>query len=252
VTGLAYRIDGPDQAPVLLVGPSLGTTLAMWDPQVERLARTYRVVRFDLPGHGASPGVAGPLSIGDLGRLVLGVADAVGAARLRYLGLSLGGMAGMWLAATHPDRVARLALVCTSAYLPPAQGWLTRAATVRAHGMAAVLDAVSARWFTPAFADTATVAATRAMMAGADPQGYAACCAAIAAMDLRPLLPRITAPTLVLAGAQDPATPPAHGAEIARAVPGARLVVLDNAAHLASIEQPAAVTALLADFLEER
>jgi 3-oxoadipate enol-lactonase len=157
-------------------------------------------------------------------------------------------MTAIWLAAHHPDRIARLALLCTTAYLPPAQGWLDRAATVRAHGMAAIADAAVDRWITPQLAarDPDLVRQLRAMLVSVDAEGYAQCCEAIAAMDLRDDLRRITAPTLVLAGEQDPSTPPPHARQITgRIAADARLKILSPAAHLATVEQPEAVARLL-------
>ena len=182
---------------------------------------------------------------------MLDLADRLELQRFSYAGLSLGGMVGMWLAIHAPERVDRLALLCTSAHLPPAQLWRERAATVRAAGTcAAISEAVVSRWFTPAFTQRRpdVVASFTATLDGVDPEGYAVCCEAIAAMDQRDGLSRITAPTLVIAGAQDLATPPSgHADVIARAVPGSLLVTLDPAAHLAAVEQPGAVTALLLD-----
>jgi 3-oxoadipate enol-lactonase len=156
-------------------------------------------------------------------------------------------MVGMWLAAHHPDRVERLTLICTSAYLPPAEGWLQRAEAVRERGTASIVDGVVARWFTPAFPTRHpdVVASLVDGFRAIPDEGYAGCCEAIAAMDLRPVLHRISAPTLVIAGAEDPAAPPTHGQAIAAGIPGARFEVLPNASHLASVEQSEAVTALL-------
>ncbi|WP_422768830.1 3-oxoadipate enol-lactonase [Plantactinospora sp. WMMC1484] len=252
---LAHEVTGPAGAPVLLLGSSLGTTRAMWRPQVAELSRRMRVVAFDHRGHGHSPAPSGPYDIADLGADVTDLLDHLELDRVHYAGLSLGGMVGMWLAAHRPERIDRLALLGTAAYLPPAGGWLNRAAQVRAHGTASLTDALLGRWFTPGFVDRhpEVVAPLVADLAAVGAEGYAACCEAIAAMDLRPLLPGITAPTLVVVGAEDPATPPRHARLIAAAVPGARLAVLDRAAHLASVEQPGQVSVLLAEhLLEER
>lgn len=239
---LSYVVDGRPEAPTLLLGPSLGSTAAMWSPQLPALSQHLRVVRFDHRGHGGSPVPPGPYTVDDLGHDVLALMDHLGLDRAHYAGLSLGGMVGMWLAAHAPERVDRLALLCTAAHLPPAQGWLDRAAAVRAGGMAAVADAVVARWFTAGFTDVATY---RQMLLATPVAGYAACCEAIAAMDLRPVLGAIRAPTLVIAGAQDPATPPELGRQIAAAVPGARFVEVADVAHLANVERADAVTRLL-------
>jgi len=249
---LHAEIAGPDDAPPLLMGGSLGTTLAMWDPQVAELSVRHRLVRFDHRGHGGSPVPDGPYTIAQLGQDVLALMDRLGLARAAYCGLSIGGMVGQWLAINAPERIDRLVLICTSAYLPPAEGWHERAAAVRAAGTPEVVaDAVLARWFTPGYAEghPEVVARYRAMIASSPADGYAGCCEAIAAMDLRDGLPGITAATLVIAGRQDPSIPPEHGARIADAVPGARLEVLDPGAHLASVERADAVTPLIADHL---
>src|SRR5262245_28059158 len=230
---LNYRLTGPDDAPVLLLVGSLGTTMGMWDPQLPRFEARFRVLRADTRGHGGSPVPPGPYSIDDIGGDLLALLDSLGIAAVSYCGLSLGGMAGMWLAAHAPARINRLALCCTSAWLPPAEGWTSRAAQVRAHGTESIREQVTARWFTPGFRAANPVAVTRAsdMLTATPDEGYAGCCEAIAAMDLWPVLSKISAPTLVIAGSEDPATPPAHGEAIAAAIAGARFTLV-GAAHL--------------------
>ncbi|MGH2872334.1 MAG: 3-oxoadipate enol-lactonase [Solirubrobacteraceae bacterium] len=249
---LDCEVHGPADAPALLLGGSLGTTRAIWDPQVTALADRHRLVAFDHRGHGGSPVPNGPYAIADLGRDVLALMDRLALPRASYCGLSIGGMVGQWLASNAPDRIERLVLICTSARLPPAHAWHERAATVRAAGSpAGVAEAVVGRWFTPAWArrNPELVERHRRMICATPAGGYAACCEAIATMDLRPALKLIAAPTLVIAGRQDPSIPPEHGAAIAAEIPGARLEMLDPAAHLASVEQAAAVTALIAGHL---
>ncbi|HEY1915136.1 MAG TPA: 3-oxoadipate enol-lactonase [Streptosporangiaceae bacterium] len=249
---LTASLAGDASLPALVLGPSIGTSSGVWEPQVPALAQHFRLLRFEYPGHGGSgPPPEGPYQIGDLGRGVLALLDEHGIDRAAYCGISLGGMVGMWLAAHAPSRISALGLCCTSAYLPPAAGWRDRASVVRAQGMASIAAAVPARWFTPPFtgSDPGTVAGIVAMLHGTVPEGYAGCCEAIAAMDLRPVLDTVLAPTLVIAGSEDPATPPGHGAVIARLIPGARLRVIRGAAHLANVQAPAEVTAALADHL---
>lgn len=250
---LHHVVTGPADAPVVLLGGSLGTTQAMWARQVAVLSRDYRVIAFDHRGHGASPVPPGPYAISDLGSDVVALLDSLGIERASYVGLSIGGMVGMWLAAHAPRRISRLAVLCTSAHLPPEDAWRDRAATVlEARSTAPIADAVLERWLTPAWAAAHPdeLAALRRMLLGTPAGGYAACCAAIGAMDLRPELPAITAPTLVVTAAQDRSTPPIHGQRIAAAIAGAHHKALDPAAHLVSVEQADAVTALVADHLE--
>jgi 3-oxoadipate enol-lactonase len=252
---LHHVVDGPRDAPVLLMGASLGTTTAMWDPQVDVLAQHFRVVRYDHRGHGGSPVPPGPYTIGELARDVGRLLDDLGVAQASVAGLSLGGMVAMSLAAHAPERVDRLALVCTSASMPPAEAWHDRAAAVRRDGTAPLADATLGRWFTPGFPEAHPGTARRfaAMLADTPDEGYAACCEAIAAMDLRDRLGDVRAPTLVVAGEDDPATPPAHAHAIADGITAgggtASVAVVPRAAHLASVEQPDAVTALLLDHL---
>ena len=249
---LNYAIDGLDTAPVLLMGGSLGTTLSMWDPQLQGLSAAARLIRFDQRGHGASPAPSGPYTIDDLGGDVLALMDRLGLERVAYCGLSIGGMIGQWLAINAPGRIDRLILLCTSPYLPAEQEWRDRAATVReAGGPEVVADAVLGRWFTPEFAERnpEVVARHRQMIASIPAEGYAGCCEAIATMDLRPGLDRVTAQTLVICGAEDPTVPPATGRELAVAIPGAGFVVLDPGAHLLSAERATEVSALIAGHL---
>ena len=247
-----HEVAGPADAPVLVLSNSLGTDLAMWDTQVDALAKHLRVVRYDTRGHGDSPVPPGPYTLEDLGRDVLELLDHLGVQRASLCGVSLGGMTGMWLAAHAPQRIDRLVLCCTSAYLPPAAAWAQRAATVRDAGSTAVVaDAVLARWLTPdgLAADAARRARLRSMLLATPAEGYAGCCDAIERLDERADLASIVAPTLVVGAAQDPATPPEHQQAIADAVAGARLEILDGAAHLANVEQPEAFNSLVLEHL---
>lgn len=245
--------DGPVGAPVLVFSNSLGTTAAMWEPQVAALADRYRIVRYDTRGHGRSPvpPAGADVDLADLGADLLALLDNLGVARAHLCGLSLGGMTAMWVAAHAPERVDRLVLCATSAWLGPPEGWYERAAVVRTQGTKAIAAASLARWFTAGLlAARPDVAAwAEDMLEGIPDEGYAACCGVIARMDLRPALGRITAPTLVIAGADDPATPPDHGRLIAESIPAARFEVLSPAAHLLNIEQADRVTALIAAHL---
>jgi 3-carboxy-cis,cis-muconate cycloisomerase len=245
-------VDGPQDAPLVVLASSLGSTLAMWDPIVPALARSLRVARYDLRGHGASSTPPGPYSMAELGGDLVSVIEEIGAKRAHVVGTSIGGMAAMWAAAYRPERIDRLVLIGTSALLGPPENWIARARTVLGEGTAAVAEQVTARWITPSYAAAkpSVLEDLRAMFDRADPAGYAGCCLAIAAMDLRDDLGRITAPTLVLAGADDPATPPEHAEAIASAVAEARLERIPDAAHLPSVEQPEAVARLILDHLD--
>jgi 3-oxoadipate enol-lactonase len=256
MTGYVLHHEAAGAGDVLLLVGSLGTTLAMWDPQVAALSADRRTVRVDVRGHGGSPAPAGPYSIAELGTDVVATLDQLGIARASICGLSIGGMTGMWLAAHAPERVERLIVMCTSAHMPDAaDAYRERARTVREHGsVEPVADGVIGRWFTPDWADRhpGTVAAFRRMLVNTGAEGYAACCEALAALDLRSALPLIAAPTLVIAGAEDRATPPARAEAIAAAVPNARLELLDGAAHLASVQCPEPVTRLIDEHLARR
>lgn len=248
---LSASMRGPDGAPVLVLGNSLGTTRELWEPQLDALGRRFRLLRYEHRGHGGSPAPPGPYAISDLGADVLALLDGFDVGTAYYAGVSLGGMVGMWLGANAPDRIEALALCCTSAYLP-AQLWVDRAAAVRRDGLGSISQQVVGRWFTPAYqaAHPGTVARfVTTLERDVAAEGYAGCCDAIAEMDLRPLLASVTAPTLVVAGAEDPATPPWHGAVIASAIPGARLRVIRGAAHLANVSSAAEVTATLLSHL---
>lgn len=241
---LHHVIEGPEDAPVLVTANSLGTTLAMWDPQAAALSERFRLLRYDHRGHGGSPVPQGPYSIEDLGRDLISLLDRLGIERFHFAGLSIGGMVGMWLASEVPERVERLVLLCTSALLGPPEMWDTRVRNVREGGMVAVADTVIERWFTPAFAreHPETVAWAGEMLSAAPPEGYVGCCEAIRNMDLRGRIGGIQAPTLILAGADDPVTPPEHAERIREGMGDSRLVIVPEAAHLANIEQAGRVT----------
>ncbi len=226
----------------------------MWDDQAHVLRGRFRLLRYDTRGHGRSPAPPGPYAIEDLGWDVISLLDRLGIERASFCGLSVGGMTGMWLAAEAAERIERLVLCCTSALLGPKCVWDERIATAREQGMGALVDGVIERWFTPAFRPENPEAVEKMARAlrDTDPEGYAGCCAAIRDMDLRDRLPSIEAPTLVISGAEDPATPPEHGGLIRDAIPGARFEVVPRAAHIANVEQPETVTRLILDHLEAR
>jgi 3-oxoadipate enol-lactonase len=247
-------VSGRADAPAVVLSNSLGSTHRMWDAQLADLEQRFRVVRYDTRGHGASPVPDGPYGIDDLADDLVALLDRLGIAKAHLVGLSLGGMTVMRVAIRNPERVQRLALLCTGAQLPPASAWTERAALVRAQGSAAVAAAVVQRWFTPSYleANPGVRGTYEQMIAETSAEGYAACCEAIAELDLREQLSTITAPTLAIAGADDPATPPAKLDEIVARIPGARLLTVPQAAHLANAEQPATITPALIEHLEQQ
>ncbi|WP_068081242.1 3-oxoadipate enol-lactonase [Novosphingobium rosa] len=237
---LAYRFDGPADAPVLLLSNSLGTDHAMWNPQIEGLTRHLRVLRYDQRGHGASDAPAGAYSMDRLGRDAVELLDALGLDRVHFCGLSLGGMVGQWLAVHAPGRIRKLILANTSAYMGPPAGWQSRIEGVLADGMAPLAQASIGRWFTPGFVSEApeAVERIRQMLLANNPSGYAGCCAAIRDMDQRVTAHLNRLPTLVIAGAQDQATPVEASRFLVDAASNALLHVLEPAAHLSNVEQP--------------
>jgi 3-oxoadipate enol-lactonase len=249
---LTHRLDGPPGRPVLVLVHPLGLSGAVWQPQLDAFAATNRVVRVDLRGHGGSPCPPGPYDVPLLAADVLELLDALAIERARFCGLSIGGAVSLWLAASAPERVERLVVACSSARFGEPAAWHERAARVRAGGMEAVADFAVGRWFTPAFAqrEPQRHAHWRAQFTAAPPEGYAACCEALAAWDFRDRLGEVRAPTLVIAGADDPASPLPDVHALRDGIPGAQLAVLPGAAHLASVEQPEQFTALAAAHLK--
>nr|WP_047168496.1 3-oxoadipate enol-lactonase [Sphingomonas sp. Y57] len=248
---IAWRLDGPADAPVLMLSNSLGTTMDMWLPQLPALTGRFRVLRYDQRGHGASDAPAGGYSLDRLGRDAIELLDVLGLETVHFCGLSLGGMTGQWLGVHAPDRFRRIVLANTAAYMGPPSGWQARIGVVLDKGMGAIASAVLERWFTPEFLPgTPEVKTTvEAWLLATNPVGYAGCCAAIRDMDLRPVIGLIRNPVLVIIGGRDPATPPAQGEEIVAAIPGAKGVTFD-AAHLSNIEQPDRFLEALLDFLD--
>ena len=247
---LYWRADGDEGKPPLLLLNSLGTDHAMWDAVMPLLMRDFRVLRMDTRGHGASDAPKGDYTLSMLAQDALAVLDAAGVARAHVCGLSMGGMTALALAIEHPERVEKIIGANTSAQMSP-DLMRERAALVRQKGMQAVIDAVLGRFFTQGFRDRKPplLGSTRATVLATDPEGYAACCMAIAGMKIKDKLARVKAPLLVINGAQDVSTPPAeHGERIATAVAGARSVMLD-AAHLSAVEQPEAFAGAVLAFL---
>jgi 3-oxoadipate enol-lactonase len=247
------EVEGPERAPVLMLSNSLGTNLHMWDEQVAPFTRHFRLVRYDRRGHGKSDAPKGPYSMERLGRDVLAILDHLRIEKINWCGLSMGGMVGMWLGAQAPQRIDKLILSNTTAYFADKAMWDGRIKMVRDKGLSAIVDANMERWFTAGFRERSpqAVARIREMFLATNVDGYIACGEAIRAMDHRPLLPKINAPTLVIAGRYDPATTLEAGEFIAQHMPNAKLAVLDTA-HIANMEQPKEYADTVLEFLSEK
>ena len=251
----AFRVtvDGDAAAPALILSNSLGTTLEMWDPQVAAFAKDHRLIRYDARGHGGSPVTPGPYTFDDLGQDVLAVLDALGIERAAFCGISMGGHTGLWLGIHAGSRFNAIAVCNSAAKIGTPQGWKERAAMVREGGQAsmhALAESSPGRWFSADFvnAHPTEVQRAQAWIAGIAPQGYAACCEALAVSDLRDDLDRITTPTLLLAGASDPVTTVADAQAMQAAIAGAQLVVVP-ASHLSNLEAPRAFDQAVLSFL---
>lgn len=246
-----YRIDGPAGAPLLVLSNSLGTSVAMWEPQMMAFTSHFRVLRYEHPGHGGTEASPGPYTIDRLCNGLLSLLDALGEERASICGLSLGGMVGMWVAAHAPDRVDRLVLCCTAPSLPPPKSWQERAARVRRGGTVPLVDGLMERWFTTGFSARGPEVVRQAtnMIRSADPEGYSGCCEAIATIDLWDVLGEISAPTLIVAGREDPVVRLSDALMMHERISGASLVVLPGASHLANLEQPERFTDAVLDHL---
>lgn len=245
-----YMLEGSAEAPLLVFSNSLGTNFSMWDAQAAEFRKTFQILRYDTRGHGQSSVTAGPYSIEQLGKDVLGLLDALHLTRVHFCGLSMGGMIGMWLGVNAPDRLGKLVLCNTAAKIGTQESWGARLKMVRSEGMNEVGSAVVERWFTPTFRakDPATVAATQRVLAETSPDGYSACCEAIRDFDYLEKLGGIRAPTLVISGAHDPVTTPADGRFLAEHIQGGRFAEL-NAAHLSNMEDGANFSRQVGTFL---
>jgi 3-oxoadipate enol-lactonase len=247
---IRVEVEGRDGAPVLMLSNSLGTNLHMWDDQIPEFTKYFRVVRYDRRGHGQSGVPNGPYSMERFGRDVLSVLDALKIKKANWCGLSMGGMVGQWLGANAPDRVEKLVLSNSNSYYEDKTPWIDRIKFVTDKGLDAMVETNMQRWFTDGFRKRAPEAIERmrkAFVATKVP-GYIASCEAIRDMDFRASNPSITAPTLVIVGAQDPATPPSAGETIQKAIKGAKLASLD-AAHISNVEQPKQYTETVLNFL---
>jgi 3-oxoadipate enol-lactonase len=247
---LYVEIEGNETAPALMLSNSLGTNLRMWDDQAAEWAKHFRLVRYDRRGHGNSGVPDGPYTMERLGKDVLAILDALKIKKTNWCGLSMGGMVGQWLGANAPDRVEKLVLSNTNSYYADKAPWIDRIKFVQENGLEALVDANMQRWFTDGFRQRApqVIARMKQMFVATKIPGYVGCCEAIRDMDFRDSNPRITAPTLVIVGAQDPATPPSAGEIIQKTIKGAKLVSLD-AAHISNMEQPKQYAETVLNFL---
>ena len=247
---LHVEVEGRQNAPALMLSNSLCTDLRMWDDQIPAFTERFRVVRYDRRGHGRSGVPNGPYSVDDFGRDALAIMDGLGLGTVHWCGLSMGGMVGQWLGANAPERIDKLVMSNTHSYYADKAVWDQRMKLARENGMAAAAGPAMERWFTKEARERRPdkVALIQRMFAATSLDGYLACCTAIRNMDMRPTHPRIKAPTLVIVGRQDPATPPAAGEEVARRIAGATLATID-ASHLSNIGQPKAYADLVLNFL---
>lgn len=242
-----YTIEGPHDAPVLVLSGSIGSSTDMWLPQREALADEYRVISYDHRGHGKSPVPSGPYSVAEMATDVLALLDRLDIEKAHFCGLSLGGAVGMWLGRYHPHRLDQLVLACTSAFFGPKDMWADRIDLARKEGMDWIADFSLPRWLTQDFIDQEPQAAERirTMLANTPLDGYVSACEALGDWDFADKLPDLPTPTLVIAGTVDPSTPPDHAREIAALVPRARMTILEGAAHLANVQRPTEFTDLL-------
>jgi len=249
---IAYRIDGPAQAPVVVMSNSLMSSLHMWDDTVPALTDRYRVVRYDTRGHGQSQVTAAPYSIALLAADLVGLMDALGIAKAHLVGLSMGGMVCQFVGANQPERVRSLSLCDTASEMPPRTLWEERFATARAQGLGGLVDNTIKRWFVSSFitAQPQKIAAIRTMILGTSFQGYIGCGSAVRDMAQTTMLLKIKAPTLVLVGREDPACTVEQATVLHRVIDGSRLEIIDNAAHLSNIEQAAEFNRLVRGFLD--
>lgn len=250
---LNVAVDGRDGGPTIMLSNSLGATMAMWEPQMAALKKLFRVVRYDRRGHGQSDVPAGPYSMDRFGKDVLAILDDLNIDRVHWCGLSMGGMVGQWLGANAPDRIDRLILANTTCYYPDPTNWQNRIKTVRENGLAAIADTVISGWLTADFSarEPETAARMKAMLIASPIEGYLACCEALSRLDQRDLLPRIKAPTLIIAGRHDQSTPVDASVYMRSQIPDASMTLLD-AAHISNVEQAHNFTDAVIGFLTQR
>lgn len=247
---IKYWVDGPADAPALLLAHALGTASALWDPQLPSLVERFRVIRYDARGHGDSSAPDGEYTIDQLGYDALSVLDAAGVKRAHVCGLSLGGLTAIWMGLNAPARVHRLVLANTAARIASAEFWQARIDLIRAEGLASVAAGAPVRWFTEPYRlqHPDQPAKFQQLVLECSPAGYASCAAALRDTDLRPSLPWLDAPSLVITGTHDPVTPPSDAEALVAGIPGAKARVLD-AAHFSNVERAADFTDAMIAFL---
>ena len=245
-----YKLDGSGDT-VLVFSNSLGTSLEMWDPQVAALSQHVRILRYDNRGHGLSDPDDTPISMDDLAADALVVMDHASVEEAHFIGLSLGGMVGQKLAVGAPHRISSLTLCATAAYLPPPDSWEKRAQAALSDGMEPMAALSLGRWFTPDYlvGHEQQVEPLLDALRSVDPGSYAVCCRAIRDFDARNWIGRMTVPPLLIAGAEDPATPPAMLREIADLVGSAKFVSVSPAAHILNVEQAEKVSSHILSFV---
>jgi 3-oxoadipate enol-lactonase len=250
---ISYRIDGPEDGPVVMLSNSLASDLTMWDAQISALADKYRVLRYDQRGHGGTQATTPPYSFDLLLDDAVGLMRALGIEKVHFCGLSMGGMTGQLFGAKHPELLSSLILCDTTSRMPDPSVWDDRIDAARTQGMKALAPSTLERWFTAPYRETKTdeVARVGTMIADTPVDGFVGCCNAIAAMDYTPILKDIKTPTLVIVGADDPSTTVEHSRIIHEAVVGSELCVLDQAAHLSNIEQADGFNSALRTFLDK-
>jgi 3-oxoadipate enol-lactonase len=249
---LAWRVDGPANAPTVMLSNSLMSTMAMWEPQMPALTERYQVLRYDTRGHGESEVTPGPYSIEQLADDAAALIAHAGVGPVHFVGLSMGGMIAQQLGIRHPHAVRSLSLCDTASEMPPRAMWEARFDTARAEGMAGMVEGTIQRWFVPSFPARApdVIAKVRAMILSIDVEGYIACGSAVRDMSQTHLLKQISTPTLVLLGREDPACTLAASEVLHREIAGAEIHVIDDAAHLSNLEHPEQFNRVLRDFID--
>ena len=245
----AARTEHPG-APMLVLGPSLGTTTRLWGSAIRLLADRFDILAVDLPGHGASPATTEPFSTGELADAVVNVAAIAGAERFYYAGDSLGGQVALELALRHPDRAIAVSIICSAAKVGEPEAWFERAETVRTQGTPVLVGPSAGRWYAPGFIERQPelVGAMLLDLSDTDDESYALCCEALARSDLRARLPEIAVPVLALWGARDVVIPAEDARAVAETVQNGRGIELADVAHLAPAEDPDRVAGALLDF----